>query len=315
MLADTCVPPREYRKFLWPVKIGRIAPSRPQSLWRPRRHVRSARLSGTLRAARPRRLARQGGRQTRDHAAFLIARDQQRREALPSAQRLPGRDLVADVISRKSGDIARPDEYPADRTVLQQQPQLGGIAIADNDVTPQPFQLDWIGREHLGPLPLETALAHQQHEDGHDGAQHQVGVERLLGAELDGEEAQRDGAEIVSYETQLLPDESWSRAAGGTVSASIDGHTEAVNYTRAMNRRANRVIWHWYWVGGEFTASPLVAKLLQGRAAILGGTQAAAYIAIAADYEEQPADAHTALAAFIKDFDSLAPLLERAARR
>ncbi|MFO1190477.1 MAG: exosortase A [Alphaproteobacteria bacterium] len=127
--------------------------------------------------------------------------------------------------------------------------------------------------------------------------------------------AQRDGAEIVSYETQLLPDESWSRAAGGTVSASIDGHTEAVNYTRAMNRRANRVIWHWYWVGGEFTASPLVAKLLQGRAAILGGTQAAAYIAIAADYEEQPADAHTALAAFIKDFDSLAPLLERAARR
>jgi len=126
---------------------------------------------------------------------------------------------------------------------------------------------------------------------------------------------QRDGAEIVSYETQLLPDESWSRAAGGVVDATIDGHPHTVNYTRAVNRRANRVIWHWYWVGGEFTASPLFAKLLQARAAILGGTQAAAYIAIAADYQEQPAEAHATLAAFVKDFDSIAPLLERAARR
>lgn len=126
---------------------------------------------------------------------------------------------------------------------------------------------------------------------------------------------QRDGAEVVSYENQLLPNEAWQRAAAGTAEARIDGRDYPVTYTRAIGRRAGRVIWHWYWVGGEFTASPLVAKLLQARATLLGGPKAAASIAIAADYQEQPGEAHASIAAFVKDIEGLAPLLQQAGRQ
>jgi len=125
---------------------------------------------------------------------------------------------------------------------------------------------------------------------------------------------QRDGAEVVSYETQLLPDDNWTRAAGGTVEASLDGGMAVVAYTRAVNRNAGRIIWHWYWVDGMFTANPLVAKLRQARAAIFGGSQAAAIVAMAADYRDQPGEAHAKLAAFVESLEPLAPLLAEAER-
>ena len=37
-----------------------------------------------------------------------------------------------------------------------------------------------------------------------------------------------------------------------------------------------RLIWYWYWVGGEFTGSPYAAKLLQMKALLTGGTLARA---------------------------------------
>lgn len=124
---------------------------------------------------------------------------------------------------------------------------------------------------------------------------------------------QREGAELVNW-ANTIPGEAWTRAGSGKAEARIDGKVRPVAYTRMMSPSGRRLVWSWYWVGGRFTADPSVAKILQVKARLLGGNPAAAVVAVAADYDETPAQAVAPLRSFIERVPSWRAALEGAVR-
>ena len=72
--------------------------------------------------------------------------------------------------------------------------------------------------------------------------------------------------------------------------------------TKILSHRGrNRVVWHWYYVGGLFTINPIIAKLLY-IGDLLTSRQGSVVIAIATDYEYMPDNARTVLTNFSKYF-------------
>jgi exosortase A len=124
---------------------------------------------------------------------------------------------------------------------------------------------------------------------------------------------QRQGAEVVNYANRFADGERWVRAGGGRAEAIIEGKPMTLLRTRMLSRGTGRVLWHWYWVGGEFTASPYVAKLLEIKAKLLRGTEAAAVIAVAADYDIAPAQAVATLHRFLESAPAIRSALESTA--
>ena len=99
---------------------------------------------------------------------------------------------------------------------------------------------------------------------------------------------QYQGAEVVNWANSLTGGEPWQRAGRGTDEVTLGGERIAFRYERIIAGTRGRVVRYWYWVDGELTASPYVAKLFEVRAKLLGGEQAAAVIAVAADYADNP---------------------------
>jgi EpsI family protein len=69
------------------------------------------------------------------------------------------------------------------------------------------------------------------------------------------------------------------------------------------------LIRYWYWVDGEFTASPYRAKLLFARSKLLGGIQGAAVIAIAASYDHDAGVARSEINDFLAHSAPIGDLL------
>lgn len=124
---------------------------------------------------------------------------------------------------------------------------------------------------------------------------------------------QRLKSEIVNQMNRFDDDRIWTRAGSGRTEAVLDNRPVATAYTRLVSRSAGRLVWHWYWVDEEFTADPLRAKLLQARARLFGGTEAAAVVAVATNYQDRPAEAAAVLKAFMEFLSPLGPALEKSA--
>jgi EpsI family protein len=63
----------------------------------------------------------------------------------------------------------------------------------------------------------------------------------------------------------------------------------------------HRIVVWWYWVDGQVTNSTLRAKILQTRARLFGGNQAAAVVAVSVKYDRDPADAIATADRFLRD--------------
>ncbi len=124
---------------------------------------------------------------------------------------------------------------------------------------------------------------------------------------------QEDSKKVVSTQNRIADDEVWRRVGGGSADAIIDGQPLTVRVDRIAGDGRQRLLWQWYWVDGRFTADPALAKALQVKAELLGGTRSAAVIVLAADYGERPAEAEASLTAFLATMQPLAPQLARVA--
>ena len=125
---------------------------------------------------------------------------------------------------------------------------------------------------------------------------------------------QRQGAELINTQNKFGRDRGWQRLGSGRSEAVVDGAPMEVRSTRLVKDFERRLVWSWYWVDGQFTADPYVAKLLQAKAQIMGDMPAAAVIAVATDYELKPNEAKPLLRSFLENIEPLGSKLERAAR-
>jgi EpsI family protein len=114
---------------------------------------------------------------------------------------------------------------------------------------------------------------------------------------------------VINTQNVLLDGEQWMQIAAGHTHAIVDDQWSAVHQTLMRSSRGKtRLLWHWYWVGGAFTAQPSLAKVLQLKARLLGGPPAAAVIALATDYEGHQTKATQTLQHFLGHISLLATL-------
>jgi exosortase A len=96
--------------------------------------------------------------------------------------------------------------------------------------------------------------------------------------------AQRQGAEIVSQAHSLTAGGHWLVQARGHDRLHAGRSELPVQLTEVRFAGQHRLVMTWYWVGGRFTADPLLAKLLQAKAAVVGGPAAAAVVVASTAY-------------------------------
>ncbi|MEJ0072251.1 MAG: exosortase A, partial [Pseudomonadota bacterium] len=123
---------------------------------------------------------------------------------------------------------------------------------------------------------------------------------------------QRQGAKTVSSGNRIADDEIWQRLSTGSADVTVDGAPLTVPASRLISGGTRQLAWQWYWIGGRMTASPLQAKLMQLTTTLLEGRRSGAAIALAAPYDENPAEATASLSAFLAAGPDIAGMLRRA---
>ena len=124
---------------------------------------------------------------------------------------------------------------------------------------------------------------------------------------------QRQGAELVGWNNRVADGKTWIWLSEGGEHIRVDGDSVRAAATRMGIRKRRRLVWHWYWVDGEFTGSRVLAKLLQARAKLLGGDRRAALVAVSAEEHGNRQNARAAMRAFLDAAPSLGALLARTA--
>lgn len=115
---------------------------------------------------------------------------------------------------------------------------------------------------------------------------------------------QRQGAEVIQYANRFDDDQVWRKLGGGKTSATIEDERLTLGADRLTASGTKRLVWYWYWVDGRFTADPYVAKLLQVKARLSNGPQAAAAVAVSTTYQAQSETAAQILKDFLGNVDS-----------
>lgn len=149
----------------------------------------------------------------------------------------------------------------------------------------------------------------QGYADGNQQAEMYIGYYAL----------QSPGAELINR-TNKIENEKWGRAGSHRREIKVGDDVVVATSVRLLPLRYNgnssefsgRVVWYWYWVGGEFTGNVLYAKFLEMIATLFGRDRAAALIAVTAGYRDNPAEAVATLDSFVEHLGPVAPGLLKA---
>ena len=123
---------------------------------------------------------------------------------------------------------------------------------------------------------------------------------------------QRPEAELIGWGNRVADRRAWYPLSNTKREILVEGRRVAITETRLRARQRRRLVWHWNWVDGRFTASPLAAKLLQAKTRLLTGERRAAFIALSVEETNGTAAARALLGSLTAGALSLTPALERA---
>jgi exosortase A len=97
-----------------------------------------------------------------------------------------------------------------------------------------------------------------------------------------GYDRQGQHAEMINSQNRLYDETRWRRLSDGPMQWGQPLENEnAIHETLLSGPRARMVIWHWYEVDGQRTASPAMAKAMESRVAIFGARHPSCAIALA----------------------------------
>lgn len=124
---------------------------------------------------------------------------------------------------------------------------------------------------------------------------------------------QRQGAELVNFANTSV-DRNWQRSGSGFTPVQIGSTDQVVKSTRLLGRNSRRLVWEWYWIGGNFTSDRYFAKVYEAIAKLFGRHKEAAAIVVAADFDESVADADRTLRDFLANLGSIEETLHKSTR-
>jgi exosortase A len=95
----------------------------------------------------------------------------------------------------------------------------------------------------------------------------------------------RQGTELISGGNVLTNEKNWRAVSAGSAQAMVDGESISVERIVLRSNDRTRLVWSWYWVGGEYTSDRYFAKLLELKSRLLREQKGSAFIAIAVEVE------------------------------
>lgn len=114
---------------------------------------------------------------------------------------------------------------------------------------------------------------------------------------------QQQGSELINSQNVLVAESErrWREVKHDTYPVSFGAERQTINQNLVQSPSTKLLVWRWYWLGEEITASPYVAKLILARNKLLRKGDDGAEIVIAAAYDESPDEAVPVLESFIAD--------------
>ncbi len=126
---------------------------------------------------------------------------------------------------------------------------------------------------------------------------------------------QQQGSELINsrnvlvaeseFENEPESEPRWRNVKQDTYPVSLGGQQRTINQNLVQSPSTKLLVWRWYWLGEEITASPYVAKLILARNKFLHKGDDGAVIIVAAAYDETPDEAVPVLESFIADMRPL----------
>ena len=125
---------------------------------------------------------------------------------------------------------------------------------------------------------------------------------------------QGEGAELINDANVMIPEKHpvWQQKKRGKRTLRLAGKTREVATSLLRSPGQSLYVVHWYWLGGEMTASPVMAKLYQAKHTLFGGDAGAAALVIAVEMDEDPQPAVAVIQQFV---DDMLPAIDHSLRR
>jgi EpsI family protein len=96
---------------------------------------------------------------------------------------------------------------------------------------------------------------------------------------------ERQGAELVNADNRVDDGKQWRLIGSQTANARLGSASLPVREETIRSRNGRtRLAWTWYWVAGQYTLSPVQAKLLKVKSRLLRRPYNAAAIVLATEH-------------------------------
>lgn len=113
---------------------------------------------------------------------------------------------------------------------------------------------------------------------------------------------QQQGAELVNSGNILAAEDSpWRNLKEEKRNVLIGSDVLHVNQGQLSSASARLLVWRWYQIGEEETASPYMAKFILARNKLMSNEDSGAEIMIAVPYDEDPEEAVLVMESFLKE--------------
>ena len=124
---------------------------------------------------------------------------------------------------------------------------------------------------------------------------------------------QGEGSELIHAQNGVVsPDQpEWRQSVETRRTISVGGRAIEVTQADIRSPVTNLLVWRWYWSRGRVVTSPVVLKILTLESRLSGQGDDAAVIAVAAPYDNKPAEASETLTDFLR---AMLPRVERTLR-
>jgi exosortase A len=125
---------------------------------------------------------------------------------------------------------------------------------------------------------------------------------------------QNQQKKLIAFDNRVVDGEAWDLVGRTSGTIRLGDETLSVPGTRITGKSGKRLVYSWYWIPDRFLTSVLRVKLMRAKAAFLDGHPEGAFLAIAADYGDDPTEAARTIADFSAQLPPLGPMLREAAR-
>ena len=112
---------------------------------------------------------------------------------------------------------------------------------------------------------------------------------------------QRQSAELITSQNVLVHsnDKVWGKVSEAKRALTVGADEIGLIETHVRSHATRLLVWHWYWIDGQYTVNPYWAKVLQAKSQLLGRGDDGAVIVVSTELDQNGEDAANRLQDFV----------------